>query len=230
MPLSAPALATPTVFNTATAIATASFTPSAGGLLVVHTGVRATALPGVPTIDAVAGLTWTQLTSPTDGLYDTGSGIRHRALAWAAVTPTATAMQVITRSTGAARMVLMVMQITGHGGVPSNAKAAADGTGDPAIVLPATPDAAAAVLAFLSGAGTTVAGNTPAGFTQLDNGTDGAGIAWHCCYRLTGASASIPYTSGYASSAGSAVEVSAPTSAGASRVPSRPANRHMLIR
>lgn len=231
MALAAPTMPTVGNANTGVAIASAAFTPIAGALLVVYTGSRAAVLPGTPTIDVNAGITWTQLTSPTDGLYDLGTGTRFRALAWAGVAPTATSMQVVTRSTSAARMSLMVVQVTGHGGLPSNAQAAVNGSGNPTITLPLTPVATSVVLAFVSGAGTTAGGTTPSGFIQLDNNTDAAGISWHCCYDLVGPPASVAYSTTYNQSTGIAVEV-AEASVGASRVPRRPGSRfsHMLIR
>ena len=212
MALGAPSLATSSVMASAVTVTTASFTPTAGALLVARAGVRATVLPGLPSIADTAGLAWTPLIA---GLYDTGSGTRHRARLWAAVAGASPpAMTVTAASTNAGRMGLSVVQITGHGGIPSNAAAQDDATGDPTIVLPNSPDALSTVIAFLSTANTTAAVTPPAGFTELDDVTDGAGISLHCCYDATSPPGSVAYSTNGNTCVGIAVEVMAASGAG----------------
>ena len=230
-----PTLAMVATVGTNQTMNSAAFTPTAGALLVVHAGARAgVGTMTVPTIGGTGGLTWTQLTDPSDGLYDLGSGVRMRALAWATVVGGSpiTNQFISVTITNSSRMAIMALQIIGHGGLPSNARAATHASGDPAITLPSPPAASSAVVTFLTGASSASGVSSPAQFTQLDDGTDAAGISWNCSYDAASAPTTITYATGYSQSVGTAVEVSEATAGGASRVPRRPTTRfsHMIIR
>jgi hypothetical protein len=234
MALAAPTMAVATISAAAASVTTAPFTPTAGALLVVHAGGRANvSTMAVPTIGGTGGLTWTQLTDPSDGLYDIGSGNRFRALVWATVVGgTPTANQTITATiTNAGRMVALVVQITGHGGLPSNAKAVAGVTGSRTVTLNTAPAASSTFLTFLTGAATISGAAAPAGFTQIDDGTDAAGISWCCNYDPLSSPTSFTYNVTYNQSCASGIEITE-AATGASRVPIRPGSRfsHMLIR
>jgi hypothetical protein len=226
--LGTPALATPSVIISAVNVTTASFTPTASALLIVRVGTRHSSLMGDPTISDTAGLAWSLLAA---GVHDTGSGTRHKARAWAAIAPASPSSMTVTGSaTSTGRMGISVVQVTGFGGLPGNAAAVNSATGDPTIVLGSTPATNSAVIAFLSAAATTSGISPPAGFTELDDVTDGAGLSLHCCYDMTSAPASIAYSTTWNTSVGIAVEVTEASGAGL-RIRARSNRfRHMVIR
>lgn len=233
MALGTPALATPSVIINSVSVTTASFTPTASALLIVRVGTRQGALMGDPTISDTAGLSWSPLTSLLvgEGTWDNGSSPRHKAIAWAAVAPASpSAMTVTGSSAGTGRMGITVVQVTGFGGIPGNAKANASSSGDPTMVLGSTPATNSCVIAFLSAAATTSGISPPAGFTELDDVTDGAGLSLHSCYDMTSAPASVAYSSSWNTSVGIAVEVTEASGAGL-RIRARSNRfRHMVIR
>lgn len=228
MALGTPSLATPTVHNASNSVVTASFTPTASALLVVMVGARASSvLNGEPSISNTGGLSFTPLAS---GVYDAGSGTRQRGRAWAAVAPASPSSMTVTgSSTSSGRMSIAVVQITGHAGIPGNAIAADSVSGDPSMTLGSAPAASSLVLAFLTAAGT-AALSAPAGFIELDDTSDGAGIVLHCCHDITSAPTTTTYSSTNNQSVGIAIEVAEASGAGrVMRAKSR-SFRHMVIR
>ncbi len=225
MPLGTPTLVTPTVGNGTTSTTTASFTPTAGALLLALGSCRGSTLPGALTLNPSA-LTWTPL---IDDLYDPGSTPRVRARIWAAVVSSASAMTVQLTSASAGKCALSIVQITGAAGVPSNFASATNANGDPTVTLSSAPAASSTVVGLFTGAGSTAI-TPPSGYTELDEAVTSTDLITEVVYDAVSAATSAAWSTANTRGIGILVEVQEAT--GAARV-LRPRSRrfqHMIIR
>jgi hypothetical protein len=164
------ALGTPTLLRaagtSAATVTTASFTPTAGALLVAEYGARiVSADGGEPTISSSPSLTWTQAYAVIRNA-GAASGNRQRLACWTATAPSAVATTVTCGSTSAGRSGVAVREITGASAT-TNADTATAGGGRPTVTLPTAPATTSIVLgaSFMQG----VATDPPPGFTELSD-------------------------------------------------------------
>jgi hypothetical protein len=171
------ALGTPTLLRAAGAsaatVTTASFTPTAGALLVADFGARiGGADGGAPTISSTPSLTWTQAYLGSRNLGNAAT-TRTRLACWTATAASAVATTVTCGSTGAARSTVAVREITGAS-VTTNADDATAGGGRPVITLPTAPATTSIIFAAMAVTGTNAI-RPPPDFTEQSEtliGTD----------------------------------------------------------
>lgn len=225
MALGTPTLATPTVGAGGTGITTASFTPTAGALLIACGACRGSSLPGTLTLNPSA-LTWTPIIS---GLFDNGIAPRVRGRLWAAVADTASSMTVQVKSTSAGKCALAIVQITGAAGIPSNYAEDDDNNADPTVTLPSAPAASSTVIGWYAAAGSTAV-SPPSGYTELDDQVFSSDLRVQAVYDATSAATSAAWTTANANGIALLVEVQ--ESSGVGRIVRRPSRRfsHMMVR
>jgi hypothetical protein len=144
------ALGTPTLLRTAFAstasLTTASFTPTAGALLVVHFTAKVAGGPGgTATITDSAGLTWTEGYALLRDLG--GTSPRQRLVCWHTIVPASpVAMTVTCGSTGLNKNIIAVSEITGAMATTNVAPLAFNALGTPTATLATAPAATSVVL------------------------------------------------------------------------------------
>jgi hypothetical protein len=137
---------------------TASFTPTAGALLIIQVGQRINAgtAPSLPTITDSAGLTWTQV----DDISSTnGASPSARQTVWRTTAPANPAAMTITvESADTNRIGIVVIEARGFSPAIVNVGDAANNSGDPApsITAPAAQSLVLGLATFTNTAPPTV--------------------------------------------------------------------------
>jgi hypothetical protein len=224
MAIGIPTLATPVASAGGTPVSTAPFTPTLGALLLAFGCSRAAVLQSEPTIGSTA-LTWTPLAS---NVSDIGSGSRIRGRLWAAVASSNPSMTVTVASASAGKCAVAIVEVTGASGIPGNVNSAADGTGDPSVVLVNAAAASSVGVVFFAAAGIAVP-TQPAGFTNLHDAAAQTDLWVNVAHIAASPPTTAAYTSGNLRSVAIYGEVA--EAAGGSAAAPRPSLlfRHALL-
>ncbi|MDX0572170.1 hypothetical protein GOD68_18240 [Sinorhizobium medicae] len=178
MAIGTPTLATPAVGATATSVATASFTPTVGNLLLAFAAARAAAAE-IPTISDTLGNAWTQVdTSGTD--FGNVAG----RLWYQVVEGSPAARTVTASSTGATQVGLAIVSISGAGTDFSNFQIGTNGAGDPSVTMSAYA-ASSIALGFYAGNAGGSNPTVPAGYTSLTNSQIATNIRFAVAHDTT---------------------------------------------
>ncbi|MDX1222703.1 hypothetical protein GOL85_13320 [Sinorhizobium medicae] len=186
MPVGTPVLAAPAVGATATSATTASFTPTAGNLLLAFAAARAAAAE-IPTISDTLGNTWAQVdTSGTDFSNIT-------AKLWYQVVEGSPAARTVTASsTGATQVGLAIVSISGAGTDFSNFQIGTNGAGDPSVTMSAYA-ASSIALGFYAGNAGGSNPTIPTGYTSLSNSQIATNIRFAVVHDTTSPSTSMAW-------------------------------------
>lgn len=209
MAVSAPVLATPAVTGVTSAgtgfsVTTASFTPTADGLLVAIVSERVASGSGLPSTVSGAGLTWTK----RQEIQQAGGDAVCLAIWTAPVGSSPTAGTVTGSWASGAHISLMVVQVTGHDpAAPITQGVTAQGTAATLTATlpasPATDSLIIAAVADLTGAGIdpdidytelaeTSVGSTPLNTqAQYRNGNADTTAAWSSLAAVNNVAAAI---------------------------------------
>ncbi|RVH87748.1 hypothetical protein CN204_04245 [Sinorhizobium meliloti] len=187
MAIGTPVLATPAVGATATSVTTASFTPTAGDLLLAFATARPTAAD-IPTISDTLGNTWTQV-----GSSGTDFGNITAKLWYQIVESSPAARTVTASSTGSTQVGLAIVAISGAGTDFSNFQANTNAAGDPSVTMSAYA-ASSAALGFYAGnaGGSNV--TIPTGYTSLTNSQIATNIRFAVVYDTSSPSTTQTWT------------------------------------
>ncbi|RVQ21820.1 hypothetical protein CN067_11860 [Sinorhizobium meliloti] len=208
MPVVTPTLATPAVGATATSATTASFTPTAGDLLLAFAAARAAAAE-IPTISDTLGNTWTQVdTSGTDFSNIT-------AKLWYQVVEGSPAARTVTASsTGATQVGLAIVSISGAGTDFSNFQVGTNSAGDPSVTMSAYA-ASSIALGFYAGNAGGSNPTIPTGYTSLTNSQIATNIRFAVAHDTTSPSTSMAWVGPSTDSICFGVEIKEAAAAGA---------------
>ncbi|MDX0227175.1 hypothetical protein RWA06_04595 [Sinorhizobium meliloti] len=208
MPVGTPVLATPAVGATATSATTASFTPTAGNLLLAFAAARAAAAE-IPTVSDTLGNTWTQVdTSGTDFSNITAK------LWYQVVEGSPSARTVTASSTGATQVGLAVVSISGAGTDFSNFQIGTNGAGDPSVTMAAYA-ASSIALGFYAGNAGGSNPTIPTGYTSLSNSQIATNIRFAVVHDTTSPSTSMAWVGPSTDSICFGVEIKEAAAAGA---------------
>lgn len=187
MAIGTPVLVTPAVGATATSVTTASFTPTAGHLLLAFATARPTAAD-IPTISDTLGNTWTQVGSP-----GTDFGNITAKLWYQVVESSPAARTVTASSTGSTQVGLAIVAISGAGTDFSNFQANTNAAGDPSVTMSSYAGTSAALGFYAGNAGGSNV-TIPTGYTSLTNSQIATNIRFAVVYDTTSPSTTQTWT------------------------------------
>jgi len=187
MAIGTPVLVTPAVGATATSVTTASFTPTAGNLLLAFATARPTAAD-IPTISDTLGNTWTQV-----GSSGTDFGNITAKLWYQVVESSPAARTVTASSTGSTQVGLAIVSISGAGTDFSNFQISTNAAGDPSVTMSAYAGTSAALGFYAGNAGGSNV-TIPTGYTSLTNSQIATNIRFAVVYDTTSPSTTQTWT------------------------------------
>lgn len=193
-----------------TSATTASFTPTAGSLLIALVSAKSGSLPSEPGISDSLGGSWTKITDvdgPASNPFIVG------ALHYQVVGGSPAAMTV-SATGGATSTIVSVIEITGAGTDFSNIAVNANTAGDPSCTLSA-PAGTSAVIGWAQGHLSNVITQV-ATYTELFDSTP-VGATNHrveFAYDLSSPASTLSWTSTNTNSVGVALEIKEPASGG----------------
>lgn len=208
MPVGTPTLATPAVGATATSVTTASFTPTAGSLLLAFAAARAAAAE-IPTISDTLGNTWTQVDPSGTDFSNITAKLWYRVVEGSPAARTVTAS-----STGATQVGLAIVSISGAGTDFSNFQIGTNGAGDPSVTMAAYA-ASSIALGFYAGNAGGSNPTVPTGYTSLTNSQIATNIRFAVAHDTTSPSTSMAWVGPSTDSICFGVEIKEATAAGA---------------